>query len=131
MDMQGKVPHSMGVKMHGASCKISMNNKNAEKLRSEQFLKNELAEGSTVYTMVYRVARSGLSRRIHFYALAKDVPGLMRRLDYKIAKTLGKNLSDDGVKIEGVGLNYGLWAVEMLSQSLYGRIDALKQQSLW
>lgn len=76
-----------------------------------------LPPGTTVYTIVRSVARSGMSRTIDCYKLSESGP---RWLSGLIAKACGYRQAPGGaLKVSGCGMDMGFAVVYELSQALY------------
>jgi hypothetical protein len=75
--------------------------------------------GTTVYTILRHVSRSGMSRRIS--AIVRSAEGPLLNLDWFIERTgLYKSSSyGDGLVIGGCGMDMGFAMVYGLSRSLY------------
>lgn len=83
-----------------------------------------------VYVSVGSVAKSGMSRRIKLYLI---VEGEIIRISHLVAKVLGSNLNDNGVRIDGCGMDMGFAIVEHLEWKLnkvLGTIFKLKHEWL-
>ncbi len=86
-------------------------------------LKKMLKPGDSVYSIVRTVARSGMSRTIDFYIIAKDDYTKKPRLfylSYHIARALGYSRSDDGaLKVSGCGMDMCFHVVYSLGSKLW------------
>lgn len=91
-------------------------------------------EGSTAYTILRSVSRSGMQREIGLVALHVDKDGRIIDLhpNYCAAQALGwsQNKHNDAIKVRGVGMDMGFHLVDTLSYALYGRSNALKHRWL-
>lgn len=92
-------------------------------------------KGSTVYTILRHVSRSGMQRVIGVVALMTDGenPGVdIRHPNYATSKALGLTVDRerDGVKISGCGMDMGFDIAYNLSQALYGDGNVLRHQWL-
>lgn len=88
------------------------------KAESLAYLRKLLKPGSTVYTVLRHVSRSGMSRRIDLYAHSKDGPiwitgPVGRVLDYREA-------DKGGLVVGGCGMDMGFHLVHSLGYALYG-----------
>lgn len=83
--------------------------------------------GTTVYTILRSVSRSGMSREIGV-AVFKD--GHPFHPNYYTATVLGMRHGREGVVSKGCGFNHAATLVSDLSDALYGSPDALKHQAL-
>lgn len=88
-------------------------------------LKNHCKPGTTVYCVLRKVSRSGMSRRIDFYAI--DIPANKHsspRLQYLTGWMniiFGNTRSDNGMCVNGCGMDMGFHMVDALAGALYGR----------
>jgi hypothetical protein len=81
-------------------------------------LRETLKPGTTVYTVLRRVSRSGMSRDIDVYVIENGEP---RRITWTVAKAadLTYNRKAEAIKIGGCGMDMGFAIVYNLSRSLY------------
>lgn len=80
-----------------------------------------------VYTSIGSVAKSGMSRRIKLYVVND---GDIIRVSHLVAKILELNMNDDGVRINGCGMDMGFAMVDSLEwklDSIFGAVFNLKQ----
>ena len=84
-------------------------------------LREWLPPGSTVYTVLRHVSRSGMMRRIDLYAWIKDDNGepMKMYLSGYAAKAIGERCEGDGIKVSGCGMDMGFHLVYNLSRVLY------------
>ena len=91
-----------------------------------EMLKKCAPKGSTVHCVLRGVSRSGMQRRIDFYAI--DTSDKKRpRLQYLsgwMAVVMGMTRQDRGLKVNGCGMDMGFHMVECLAAALYGRNKA-------
>ncbi len=90
--------------------------------RAAECLRESFPKGSKVFCHVDSVARSGMSRRIQFYQAGLDQKGqpFIFRCSYLVANLLDWPLNDDGVRVDGSGMDMGFHAVSCVSYALYG-----------
>lgn len=89
----------------------------AEREEAIALLRETLKPGSTVYTSVAHVSRSGMSREIKLYAIEGGEPAWLSGL---VARAVGLRLGKrDGVIMGGCGMDMGFAAVYELSATLY------------
>ncbi len=87
-----------------------------EEARTE--LRSRCKPGTTIYAILRHVSRSGMQRRISFYTIRK---GEMVNLDWLISKALDMRLhSDQGIVVNGGGMDMGFHIVGNLSYALHG-----------
>jgi hypothetical protein len=82
-------------------------------------LRGILPPGSTVYTLVTHVARSGMSRRIRVLVMTPDEP---HDISHLVGRALGyrRNRDDGGLVVGGCGMDMGFHLVHSLSYTLHG-----------
>ncbi len=90
-----------------------------EKQVSITHLRTALPPGSTIYTTVTHVSRSGMSRSIRCFTIENDEPF---DISYRIARALGDRLDpkNGGIKIGGCGMDMGFAIVHNLSYAIHG-----------
>lgn len=95
--------------------------KNQIKQEATFQLEKMLPAGSTVYTSIKSVSRSGMSRDIAVYCV-RD--GRIYAVTFWVARLLGWRLIEGNggraVRVEGVGMDMGYHLVESLAIALYG-----------
>lgn len=80
-------------------------------------LRDDLKPGTTVYTILEHVGRSGMSRRIGVRVFVDNEP---RYLDGLVAIALGEPVPrDGGIRMDGCGMDMGFELVYRLSHALY------------
>lgn len=80
-------------------------------------LRKALRPGATVYTSLTHCSRSGMSRRIQVRIVrGKDD---VRTLTFHVARVLGLPLSDDGLRVDGAGMDMGFHVVYCLGRALW------------
>lgn len=110
-----------------------MNKKQAEAEEARQRLLSEpgaLKPGTTVYTILRHVSRSGMFRVIQLVVIGAG--GTPYQLGYNAALVLGSQYDRDreGVKVGGAGMDMGFHLVYNLSMVLFGDGYALSQRWL-
>jgi hypothetical protein len=89
-----------------------------EQTQAADELRDILERHHDVYAIVHHVSRSGMQRRIDFYVIEVDTesstrqlngrePASMHRISHLIAKVRQSRLTDDGVVINGCGMDMG------------------------
>jgi hypothetical protein len=83
-------------------------------------MRRDLPPGSTVYTTVKHVARSGMSRSIDVHTIEDNEP---RWMSYRVAAILGESFDEqrESVRVYGAGMDMGFQLVYNLSSVLYPR----------
>lgn len=89
-------------------------------------------KGSTVYTLLRHVSRSGMQRQISVVAIIdKDD---VRHPNYSVSRVLGYRLNKggmhDAIIVNGAGMDMGFEIAYSLASKLYGDGYALKHQWL-
>ena len=112
-----------------------MTQKDRERAEAIQRLQEWFPKGSTVYTILRHVSRSGMQRTIGVVAiLDKGTDGYqdIRHPNYATSKALGYTLDKqrDGVKVNGAGMDMGFHLVDSLSHALYGDGKSLNHRWL-
>ena len=78
--------------------------------------------GTTIHCILRRTSRSGLSRVIDFYVLQPHEGSIAKYwVSSHVAVVLGLSCSDDGVRVQGGGMDMGFATVHALSYALHGR----------
>ena len=83
-------------------------------------LREHLPAGSTIYTILRSVSRSGMLRVISVVALTPNGP---RFLSYQTAAVLGIPCTDKGeagVKVRGCGMDMGFHVAYEISKAMHG-----------
>ena len=97
----------------------------AEKKDAIEYLKKNLKKGDTLFTIVTKVAPSGMSRRIKVLDIKDGNPSYW---SYYVSKALGYKLKDDGsLLVQGCGMDMGFHLIYTLSSKLYEDGYAIKQ----
>lgn len=85
-------------------------------------LREWIAPGSEVYTILRHVSRSGMSRSISVAGIEEE-DGRRRIFDYdyNVARALGERIDRErgGVKVAGCGMDMGFHLVYSLSRTLF------------
>lgn len=90
----------------------------AEREEARERLRALLPPGSTVYTVLRHVSRSGMMRHIDVYAILDGEP---RWLSGYVSKATGIPRVKDALKVGGCGMDMGFHVVYTLSHALYGK----------
>lgn len=94
----------------------------SEKQEAIARLRKWIKPGSTVYTVIRNVSRSGMSREIGVVLIDKD--GSMLHPNHAVSKALGWRLGKkDGVIVGGCGMDMGFHLVYSLGSVLFGHGD--------
>ena len=95
-----------------------MTQKDRERAEAIEQLRQWFPVGSTVYTILRHVSRSGMSREIGVLASLGD--GDFRHPNYAVSKALGwPQGKSDSVKVSGCGMDMGFHLAYALSHALY------------
>lgn len=95
------------------------------KAEAADMLRRYLQPGSVVYATVRTVSRSGMSRRIDLYTIATDADRdggrpWLAYLSGLAGAVLGWPVNDDGVRVDGCGMDMRHHVVECLSFAIFG-----------
>lgn len=103
--------------------------KEQERQEAKAWLRDRLKSGDTVYTILRRVGRTGMSRDISLVMIGKD--GRPHDFSCKAAKACGYSVGDSlGCRVDGCGMDMGFSLVYGLAFELYGDGYALKHEWL-
>ena len=81
-------------------------------------LKKQIKPGSTVYTKLESVSKSGMSRKVHAYIVTKDKR--VERISYQVGVITGSTYAADGsVVCYGCGMDAGYHLVHTLGHYLW------------
>lgn len=115
-----------------------MSEKSKSNQESIERLRVEMPKGSTVYTILRHVSRSGMMRHISVLTVNSTGPHSraapdIRQWDFMASEALGWTRaprSSEGIKCGGCGMDMGFHLVYSLAQVLYGDGYALNQRWL-
>lgn len=95
--------------------------KERERAEAIEALRKLLPKGSTVYSVLRHVSRSGMLRRIDFFSVDRE-RGDHNYLSGYIGKALGYKFAQrgDGLVVGGCGMDMGFHVVHNLSYALHG-----------
>lgn len=89
----------------------------AEIEKNKEELRQLLPPGSTVYTSLNHVSRSGMQCAISTYIITENGG---RDISYDVAEIIGNTMhKKGGIKIDGCGMDMGFAIVHQLSYALY------------
>jgi hypothetical protein len=95
----------------------------SERAEAIERLREVLAPGTTVYTVLRHRAASGMSRSISVLVLGQDERGeaTVRQWDHLVSRALGYKLDQnrEGIKVGGGGMDMGFHLVNSLSAALF------------
>lgn len=86
-----------------------------------------LKPNDRVFYRVNKVSRSGMSRRISFYAILDND---LLNLNYLFETVLDYNSNEDGVLIRGCGMDMGFHAISTISSTMFGDYKLLKSEGI-
>mgnify|MGYP006969594966 FL=1 len=103
--------------------------KREEEERIISYLQELVPEGSTAFTEVTKVSKSGMSRHIKVLMPRGDQ---IENLSWYVAKLLGWKYKDNtrSIFVQGCGMDMGFSTIYTLAQALYGDGYAIKQRWL-
>ena len=96
----------------------------SERAESLARLREILPPGSTVYTIVRSVSRSGMSRQISLFA--KDKDGDPMAISFHAARVLGWTLKrgwHDAIHVDGCGMDMCFHTVYSLGCAIFPRVE--------
>lgn len=112
---------------HGRKERCDMKYKKEEIEEDKKYLMDILPVGGTCYTQVTSVAKSGMSRKMKFFAV-KD--GEIINVTWRVATVLGDSVQHDGtIRVSGCGMDMGFHMVYNLSRTLYGDVKCKESDS--
>ena len=93
------------------------------------YVKRYAPEGSRIRGTVTHVSRSGMSRRIEFYAGYTETDGTTSTvwLTGAFATITGWPMNDRGLKVDGCGMDMVFHTIYNVAYAVYGDGYALKQ----
>lgn len=96
-----------------------MTKKEHEQEKARESLRKMIPPGTTVYTMIKSVSRSGMSRKINAYIIRDNEPVWISPM---VAKAVGYRFDDktESIVVEGCGMDMGFHLVNSLSYALHG-----------
>jgi len=86
-------------------------------LAEKKFLKSLIKPTSTIIVQQTKVARSGMSRRLELYVMAKNE---LIRITYSVAQLMGSSINSNGILVTGCGMDMHFATVSNLSYYLFG-----------
>lgn len=90
--------------------------------------KTEFPEGTTLYTVVKHVSRSGMMRRIAPIVVVK---GEARNVSAIVSDVLGWKWTDDGaIQVSGCGMDMAFHLVSRFAEEVHGHYDKLRHKHL-
>lgn len=94
-----------------------------ERAEAIEALRELCPAGTTVYTVLRSVARSGMSRHIDLYVIRNNEPRWITRLACKATGVMHFDERKDCARISGCGMDMGFHAVYSLSHVLHSPAD--------
>lgn len=80
--------------------------------------------GTTIYTIIRHVSKSGMTRRIDLFVIRKNRPW---RLSHYVADLEGYRVHrDGGITVQGCGMDMGFHLVHNLSYALHGHKETAR-----
>ena len=114
-----------------------MNAKAVRATECEAMLRKFCPKGTTVYGIVRRVSRSGMSRVIDFVVVVQDkefnlIGRQLQRVSGWMAGRTGRRMdkSEMGYHVNGCGMDMIFHEVSNLSRALYGDDYAIRSEQL-
>lgn len=114
---------------------MNKSERETQKTNAIKLLREYLPAGSTVYTILRDVSRSGMSRKISVVAFTKGPDGTIYplHLTMLVSQAIGwrvKTGFNDVIISGSLGMDAGEHLVQTLSYALYGHSYAFKQKWL-
>lgn len=111
---------------------MTKSERETQKLEAIKQLREYLPAGSTVYTILRDVSRSGMSRRISVVAFSKGdtVDMYPLHITHLVSQAIGWRIKtgfNDALVVSGCGMDMGEHLVQTLSYALYGNSHSFKQ----
>ena len=75
--------------------------------------------GTTLYTTVTHVARSGMSRHIRVFVKGKRGSDPLREVSWQVGKAIKERVKDDGIVVGGCGMDMGFHVVYELGRVMF------------
>lgn len=88
-----------------------------ERNEAIEHLRSRLTPGTTVYTIVTHVSRSGMARSLRVFSV---FDGELREHTYRASVALGYRMKDGAIVVNGCGFDAGFEIVSNLSRALHG-----------
>ena len=86
-----------------------------------------LKQNDRVFYRVNKVSKSGMSRRISFYAILDND---LLNLNYLFETILDYKSNEDGVLIRGCGMDMGFHAISTVASIMFGNYKFLKSEGI-
>ena len=98
--------------------------------KSANVLKQHLSTGDRVWCNITKTAASGMSRRIRCYIPlnddgTSDHKPTIYDITWHVANVLDWPLNDDGIRVDGCGMDMGFHLVSTMARSLFGDYKTL------
>ena len=93
-----------------------MTRKQAERQEAIEKLREMLKPGDALYTVLRKVSRTGMSRRVDVYKLGDGEPLYLTGL---VARAIDATLQGEGLKMDGCGMDMGFEVVYRLGWALW------------
>lgn len=111
-----------------------MNPATTERDQALAELRALLPAGTTVYTILRHVSRSGMRRHVSVKILTPDPSWPVRDITHRVATALGWRLTRTGsvaLVVDGAGMDMGFHAVYTLAQALFGAQEGTALRHEW
>lgn len=97
-------------------------------------LRTLLPVGTTVYTILRHVSRSGMRRHVSVKILTPDPAWPVRDITHRVATALGWKIARTGsvaLVVDGAGMDMGFHVVYTLAQALHGATEGTALRHEW
>jgi predicted transcriptional regulator with HTH domain len=113
------------------TCKMTKAERAEQWAHSEAMLRKFLSEGDTVYCILRSVSRSGMRRKIDLFCIVmEEKKPRIQYLSGFASVVMGRRISQNGIIVNGCGMDMGFALVYDLSVELFGHGDALRHSWL-
>lgn len=102
--------------------------KNEAIAEARESLKKMLKPGDCIYTILYSVSKSGMSRKIKL--VVGDGNKEISDITWYVSQALEERMGDGAIVVNGCGMDMGFFLVERLSRVLFQESYAIKQSWL-
>lgn len=89
-------------------------------------LRTQFKPGDTIYTVLRHASTSGMTRDITCFTINDDKS--LSYCTYQVAQALGESIANEGVRVQGAGMDMGFDLIYRLSYELFGDGYALNQR---
>jgi hypothetical protein len=99
---------------------MSARKPNPEREASFNYLCDVCPPGTTVYTMLVSVSRSGMSRTMRVFVVHDSI---IVNITHHVARVIDYRMRDGAMVVKGCGMDMGYHVVHSLSYALHGMVN--------